>query len=65
MTCRRRAAYCGPSPQLCGRRYQIGDEPVVHVYAEGRTPEESDALEWELRSIVEEILAAEESAVGA
>jgi mannose-1-phosphate guanylyltransferase/phosphomannomutase len=41
------------------------DEPVVHVYAEGRTPEESEALEGELRGIVEEILAAEESAVGA
>jgi mannose-1-phosphate guanylyltransferase / phosphomannomutase len=41
------------------------DEPVVHVYAEGRTPEESDALEAEVRAIVEEILAAEESTVGA
>jgi mannose-1-phosphate guanylyltransferase/phosphomannomutase len=41
------------------------DEPVVHLYAEGRTPEESEALEDELRAIVEEILAAEESAVGA
>ena len=41
------------------------DEPVVHVYAEGRNAEESEALEGELRSIVEEILAAEESAVGA
>ena len=41
------------------------DEPVVHVYAEGRNAEESDALEGEMRSIVEEILAAEESAVGA
>ena len=41
------------------------DEPVVHVYAEGRTPEESDELEAELRAIVEEILATEESPVGA
>jgi mannose-1-phosphate guanylyltransferase / phosphomannomutase len=41
------------------------DEPVVHVYAEGRSQEESEELEAELRAIVEEILAAEESAVGA
>jgi mannose-1-phosphate guanylyltransferase/phosphomannomutase len=41
------------------------DEPVVHLYAEGRNEEESRELEGELRAIVEEILAAEESAVGA
>jgi mannose-1-phosphate guanylyltransferase/phosphomannomutase len=41
------------------------DEPVVHLYAEGRTEEESRELAAEIRAIVEEILAAEESAVGA
>jgi mannose-1-phosphate guanylyltransferase/phosphomannomutase len=41
------------------------DEPVVHLYAEGRDQAESEALEQELRAIVEEILASEESAVGA
>ncbi len=41
------------------------DEPVVHLYAEGRNEEESRELEDELRTIVEEILASEESAVGA
>ena len=41
------------------------DEPVVHLYAEGRNEEESRELEGELRAIVEEILAAEESPVGA
>ena len=39
------------------------DEPVVHLYGEGRTEEESRELQSELRSIVEEILAMEESAV--
>jgi mannose-1-phosphate guanylyltransferase/phosphomannomutase len=37
------------------------DEPVVHVYAEGRTDEESQALEEELRSLVEEILQADQA----
>ena len=41
------------------------DEPVVHLYAEGRNEEESRELAAELRTIVEEILAAEESPVGA
>jgi mannose-1-phosphate guanylyltransferase/phosphomannomutase len=41
------------------------DEPVVHLYAEGRSEEESRELAAELRSLVEEILAAEESPVGA
>jgi mannose-1-phosphate guanylyltransferase/phosphomannomutase len=39
------------------------DEPVVHLYAEGRTEEESRELQDELRAIVEEIVATEESAV--
>jgi mannose-1-phosphate guanylyltransferase/phosphomannomutase len=41
------------------------DEPVVHLYAEGRSDEESRELQGELRAIVQEILAAEESAVPA
>jgi mannose-1-phosphate guanylyltransferase/phosphomannomutase len=32
------------------------DEPVVHIYAEGRTEEESHALEADLHGLVEEIL---------
>jgi phosphomannomutase len=41
------------------------DEPVVHHYAEGRDEEESRALQGELRDLVGEILATEESPVGA
>ena len=37
------------------------DEPVIHLYAEGRTAEESDALERELRSVVEEIMQTQET----
>jgi mannose-1-phosphate guanylyltransferase/phosphomannomutase len=39
------------------------DEPLIHIYAEGRTPEESEALESELRGLVEEIMQAEEARV--
>jgi mannose-1-phosphate guanylyltransferase/phosphomannomutase len=39
------------------------DEPLIHVYAEGRTQEESDALESELRGLIEEIMQAEEARV--
>jgi mannose-1-phosphate guanylyltransferase / phosphomannomutase len=39
------------------------DEPIIHVYAEGRTPEESDALEADLRGLVEEIMQTEEARV--
>jgi len=35
------------------------DEPVVHLYAEGRTREESRELEQELRELVREIMAGE------
>jgi mannose-1-phosphate guanylyltransferase/phosphomannomutase len=35
------------------------DEPLVHVYAEGATEEESRELEGELRDLVEEIMQAE------
>jgi len=35
------------------------DEPLVHIYAEGRTDEDSKALEEEFRHLVEEIMASE------
>jgi mannose-1-phosphate guanylyltransferase/phosphomannomutase len=35
------------------------DEPLVHIYAEGTTPEASAQLEAELRSMVEEIMQTE------
>ena len=38
------------------------DEPLVHIYAEGRTDEESQELEREFRGVVEEIMQAEETA---
>jgi mannose-1-phosphate guanylyltransferase/phosphomannomutase len=38
------------------------DEPIVHVYAEGRSEQESETLQGELSAIVEEIVHAEESA---
>ena len=37
------------------------DEPVVHVYAEGATAEDSDALEGELHAMIDEIMAQEEA----
>jgi mannose-1-phosphate guanylyltransferase/phosphomannomutase len=37
------------------------DEPIVHLYAEGRSPEESAALARELRSLVEEVLSSDEA----
>jgi mannose-1-phosphate guanylyltransferase/phosphomannomutase len=37
------------------------DEPVVHVYAEGRSDEESRELEQETRSLVEDIIGQEEA----
>jgi mannose-1-phosphate guanylyltransferase / phosphomannomutase len=36
------------------------DEPLVHIYAEGRSDEESEQLEAELHRLVEEIMATEE-----
>jgi mannose-1-phosphate guanylyltransferase / phosphomannomutase len=36
------------------------DEPLVHVYAEGGTPEEAAALETEYLALVEEAVSAEE-----
>ncbi len=39
------------------------DEPLVHVYAEGRTPEEAAKLEEEFLTLVEEIVAGTEDEV--
>ena len=36
------------------------DEPVVHLYAEGQTPEQSDELERELESYLENVIEGEE-----
>jgi mannose-1-phosphate guanylyltransferase/phosphomannomutase len=36
------------------------DEPLVHLYAEGETPEESRELETELRELVSELIEREE-----
>jgi mannose-1-phosphate guanylyltransferase/phosphomannomutase len=41
------------------------DEPLVHIYAEGRTESDSQALEAELRGLVEEILQTDEAPVAA
>jgi mannose-1-phosphate guanylyltransferase/phosphomannomutase len=38
------------------------DEPVIHLYAEGDTEEDSAALEAELRALVEEVLQDEQVA---
>ena len=35
------------------------DEPLIHLYAEGETPEQSEELEHEVRVLVEEILQGE------
>jgi mannose-1-phosphate guanylyltransferase / phosphomannomutase len=37
-----------------------GDEPMIHLYAEGETPAESEELETELRSLVVELIDREE-----
>jgi len=37
------------------------DEPFVHIYAEGRTLEESEALEQELHGLVEEIMQTDQA----
>jgi mannose-1-phosphate guanylyltransferase/phosphomannomutase len=37
------------------------DEPVVHIYAEGKTEEDSRALEAELHALVEEIMQTEQT----
>ncbi|MFL6010977.1 MAG: hypothetical protein ACJ734_04215, partial [Gaiellaceae bacterium] len=38
------------------------DDPLVHIYAEGRTKDDSEALEREYRAMVEAIMEAESSA---
>ena len=40
------------------------DEPLLHLYAEGTTDEDSEALQEELRAIVEGILEAERERAG-
>ena len=40
------------------------DEPLVHIYAEGKTEEDSEALERELRELVEEIMQTEGAEAG-
>jgi mannose-1-phosphate guanylyltransferase / phosphomannomutase len=40
------------------------DEPLVHIYAEGKTEEDSAALERELRELVEEIMQTEGAEAG-
>jgi mannose-1-phosphate guanylyltransferase/phosphomannomutase len=41
------------------------DEPVVHIYAEGESEEDSQALEAELHALVEEIMQTEQAPTGA
>ena len=41
------------------------DEPLLHIYAEGATEEDSGALEAELRALVEEIMQGQETVVEA
>jgi mannose-1-phosphate guanylyltransferase/phosphomannomutase len=41
------------------------DEPIVHIYAEGRTDEDSKALEAEFRAMVEDIMQTEGAAATA
>jgi len=41
------------------------DQPIVHIYAEGRTDEDSKALEAEFRAMVEEIMQTEGAAATA
>jgi mannose-1-phosphate guanylyltransferase/phosphomannomutase len=38
------------------------DEPLVHVYAEGRTEGDGEALEAEFLGLVEEVVAREDEA---
>jgi mannose-1-phosphate guanylyltransferase/phosphomannomutase len=37
------------------------DEPIMHVYAEGRSAEDSEALEAELHGLIEDVMAQEEA----
>jgi mannose-1-phosphate guanylyltransferase/phosphomannomutase len=38
------------------------DEPLVHIYAEGKTADDGRSLESEFLGLVEEIVAAEDEA---
>jgi mannose-1-phosphate guanylyltransferase/phosphomannomutase len=38
------------------------DEPLVHVYAEGKTPEDAESLEAEFLALVEEVVGSDEGA---
>ncbi|MGZ4317517.1 MAG: mannose-1-phosphate guanyltransferase, partial [Gaiellaceae bacterium] len=38
------------------------DEPIVHIYAEGATEDDSKALEAEFRAMVEDIMQSESAA---
>jgi mannose-1-phosphate guanylyltransferase / phosphomannomutase len=38
------------------------DEPLMHIYAEGKTEEDSKALEAEFRAMVEDIMQTESAA---
>jgi phosphomannomutase len=35
------------------------DEPLVHVYAEGKTPADGESLEAEFLALVEEVVGAD------
>jgi mannose-1-phosphate guanylyltransferase / phosphomannomutase len=37
-----------------------GDEPTIHLYAEGETPADSEELETELRTLVTDLIEREE-----
>jgi mannose-1-phosphate guanylyltransferase / phosphomannomutase len=37
-----------------------GDEPTIHLYAEGETPQDSEELETELRTLVTDVIEREE-----
>jgi mannose-1-phosphate guanylyltransferase/phosphomannomutase len=37
-----------------------GDEPIIHLYAEGETPAQSEELETELRTLVTSVIEGEE-----
>jgi mannose-1-phosphate guanylyltransferase/phosphomannomutase len=39
------------------------DEPLVHVYAEGKTPEDAATLEEQFLKLVEEIVAGTEDEI--
>ena len=40
-----------------------GDEPTIHLYAEGETPAQSEELETELRTLVTDLIEREEIGV--